>query len=269
MPMVNVAHDVKVFIQDWGKGKPIVLIHGWPLSHRMFEYQASDIASHGSRAVAVDLRGFGESDKPWEGNDYDTWADDVGKVIKDRNLKDVTLAGFSMGGAIAMHYAATHDDPRVTKLALIAAAGPCLTRKRDNPVGVPRQVWDKFLEAEARDRANFKHVFVKDFFAKSLSLELQHWLESLGMQVSARASLRSLEEMGDRDLRQELNGVKIPTRIFHGAKDKIVPIAMAEEQKRLINGAALVRFLASGHGLFLDEKDKLFEELIKFHEEDL
>jgi pimeloyl-ACP methyl ester carboxylesterase len=105
MPMVNVAKDVNLYVQDWGKGKPIVLIHGWPLSHRMWEYQAAGIVNHGYRVVAVDLRGYGYSDKPWEGNDYDTWANDIGKVIKDRNLRDVTLAGFSMGGAIVMHYA--------------------------------------------------------------------------------------------------------------------------------------------------------------------
>lgn len=267
MPMVNVTHDVRVFVEDWGKGKPIVFIHGWPLSHRIFEHLAADVVDNGKRAVTVDLRGFGESDKPWDGNDYDTWADDLGKIIKERNLRDVTLAGFSMGGAIALHYVATHNDPRVSKLALLAAAGPCLIRKRDNPLGVPRQVWDKFLEAEAHDRANFKHVFIRDLFAKPVSLELQHWLEAIGMQASACASLRSLEELGDRDLRQELNRIQIPTRIFHGVKDRIVPFAMAEEQKRLIKGSELVRFLASGHGLFFDEEDKLYSELIKFHEE--
>ena len=267
--MVNVSHDTRLFVQDWGKGKPIVLIHGWPLSHRMFEYQAADLVSHGHRVVALDLRGYGESDKPYEGNDYDTWADDVGKIMRDRSLRNVTLAGFSMGGAIAMHYVATRNDPKVTKLALLAAAGPCLIRKHDNPGGVPRQLWDKFLELESQDRANFKHVFNRDFFAKPVSMEMQHWLEVIGMQVSAHASLRGLEELGDRDLRQEMVEIKVPTRIFHGVKDKIVPFALAEEQKRMINGAEIVRFLSSGHGLFMDERERLFKELLRFHEENI
>jgi non-heme chloroperoxidase len=269
MPMINVAKEVNVNVQYWGKGKPIVLIHGWPLSHRMFEYQAAGIVNHGHRAVAIDLRGYGDSDKPWEGNDYDTWASDLGKVIKERGLRDVTLAGFSIGGAIAMHYLATHNDPRVTKLALLSAAVPCLIKKADNPGGVPRQVWDGFLQAEMDDRAKFKHEFNKIFFANQVSQELSHWFEAIGMQVSAHASLRGLEELADRDLRSEMTTIKIPTRIFHGVKDKVVPFAMAEEQKRLIKGAEIVRFENSGHGLFIDEGDKLFEELVKFHEEEV
>jgi pimeloyl-ACP methyl ester carboxylesterase len=268
MPMVNVAKDVNLYVQDWGKGKPIVLIHGWPLSHRMWEYQAAGIVNHGYRVVAVDLRGYGYSDKPWEGNDYDTWANDIGKVIKDRNLRDVTLAGFSMGGAIVMHYAATTNDSRISKLALLAAAGPCLIKKADNPGGIPRQTWDKFLQTEAEDRAKFKHEFNKLFFNKPVSQELNHWLEGIGMQVDAHASLRGLEELGDRDLREEVSAIKVPTRIFHGVKDKIVPFALAEEQKKLIKDAEIVRFENSGHGMFKDESDKLFEELIRFHEEE-
>lgn len=266
MTKVKVSGDVHLNVQDWGEGKPIVLIHGWPLSHRMFEYQAAGIVNHGDRVVAIDLRGYGESDKPWEGNDYDTWADDIGKVIRNQGLKDATLAGFSMGGAIAMHYVATHNDPRVTKLALLAAAGPCLIKKSDNPGGVPKEIWDQFIAAEMADRAQFKHEFNKNFFANPVSPELNNWFESIGMQVDAHASLRGLEELGTRDLREEIGNIKIPTRIFHGVKDKIVPFAMAEVQSRLIPGAQVVRFENSGHGLFYDEGDRFFEELLKFHE---
>ncbi|MCL1977872.1 MAG: alpha/beta hydrolase [Candidatus Bathyarchaeota archaeon] len=269
MPMVNVAKDVNLYVQDWGKGKPIVLIHGWPLSHRMWEYQASGIVNHGYRVVAIDLRGYGYSDKPWEGNDYDTWASDIGKVIKDRNLHDVTLVGFSMGGAIAMHYVATTNDSRISKLALLAAAGPCLIKKTDNPQGIPRQIWDGFLQAEIQDRAKFKHEFNKSFFNKPVSQELNHWFEAIGMQADAHASLQGLEELGAHDLRTEISTIKIPTRSFHGLKDKIVPFAMAEEQKKLIKGLEIVKFENSGHGMFIDEDDKLFEELLLFHEEEI
>jgi pimeloyl-ACP methyl ester carboxylesterase len=259
MPMINVAKNVNLYVEDWGTGKPIVCVHGWPLSHRMFEYQAPAIVNHGFRVVTLDLRGYGQSDKPWEGNDYDTWANDIGQVIKELNLRDVTLAGFSMGGAIAMHYVATHKDARVTKLALLAAAGPCFIKKADNPGGVPREAWDRFIQAEMEDRAKFKHEFNKNFFNSSVSTELSHWFEAIGMEVSAHASLRGLEELGDRDLRQEISAISIPTRVFHGVKDRIVPFAMADEQKRLIKGAEVVRFEKSGHGLFYDEGEKLTE----------
>ena len=124
---IEVKKGVRIYAQDWGAGKTIVFVHGWPYSHAMFDYQTLPLSRAGFRTVAIDLRGFGQSDKPYSGNDYDTWADDIGKVIKVLDLKDVTLAGFSMGGGICAHYVATHNDPRVTKLALLAAAAPAIS----------------------------------------------------------------------------------------------------------------------------------------------
>ncbi|MGZ4916784.1 MAG: alpha/beta fold hydrolase [Halobacteriota archaeon] len=289
MPFLEVDSGVRIFAQDWGSGKPIVFVHGWPFSHRMFEYQMLDLAQHGYRVVALDLRGYGQSDKPWEGNDYDSWANDLGSVIAALDLRDVTLAGFSMGGAIAMHYLATHDDTRVTKLALIAAAGPRMVVGPDNPKGVPREVFDVLIAGDLADRAKAKRTFAQLAFHNypyltllqllyrsrsvaatatvdyHVSEELSSWFEQMGMEASPRASVRGLEELRDRDLRKELSAIRVPTRIFHGVHDRVVPFALgAEEQQRLIDQAKVIRFEDSGHGIFYQEKDKLNEELIRF-----
>ena len=148
---VEVAPGVRLFVQDWGphSGKPIVLLHGWPSNHLIFETQSVALARRGYRVVAIDMRGFGQSDQPWDGNDYDTWASDIGAVLAALDLREVTLAGYSMGGAIVMHYVATHHDNRVARLALLAAAGPCLLVKPDNPQGLPPQVFDGILQGIA------------------------------------------------------------------------------------------------------------------------
>jgi pimeloyl-ACP methyl ester carboxylesterase len=263
MPKVEVAKGVELFVQDWGAGPPIVFVHGWPLSHRMFENQMLFLADRGFRAIGIDLRGFGESAKPWDGNDYDTWARDTGKVIEALDLRDVTLAGFSMGGAIAMHYA-SRNSPRVTRLALLAAAGPYMIAAPGNQHGVPRDAWNGFLQGEVADRAKLKRDFGESFFHNPVSPQLARWFEDIGMQASPRASLRGLEELRDRDLRSELAAIRVPTRIFHGVEDQIVPFALSGEQQRLIRGASVVRFENSGHGLFIDEKEKLNQELAKF-----
>jgi pimeloyl-ACP methyl ester carboxylesterase len=124
---IEVENGVKIFAQVQGEGKPIVLIHGWGLNHEMWNAQIPYLTEHGYKAVAVDLRGFGNSDKPVAVYDYDTWANDIGKVLEALDLQNVTLVGYSIGGAISMYYAATRSDPHVEKLALVAAAGPCVT----------------------------------------------------------------------------------------------------------------------------------------------
>lgn len=259
MPRILVARNVDLYVQDWSAGKTIVFIHGWPFDHRMFEYQMMALAKRDCRVVAVDLRGFGQSAKPWDGNDYDTWAIDIGKVIAELILRDVTLAGFSMGGAIAANYVARRIDTRISKLALISA--PVL-----NPAPKPedKQALAADIENIIEDRPKFMREYVKRIIKSPISSDNRDWLVSLGMQASLRACARGLEELRDRDLRTTLVNIRIPTRFFHGTEDQIVPFPLAEEQAKLIKGASLVPFENSGHALFWDDKDRLVEELDKF-----
>jgi non-heme chloroperoxidase len=259
MPKISVAKIVDIHAQDWGAGKTIVFIHGWPMGHRIFEYQMMALAKKDCRVIGIDLRGFGQSDKPWEGNDYDTWAADVGKVISELALRDVTLAGFSIGAAVAAHYAAKRIDTRISKLALISA--PLLS---PSPGPEDKQALEEKIQALIVDRPKFMLDYAKSMLHTAISPEHLQWYASLGMQSSLRACMRSLEELHYRNLKPEIGNIRIPTRFFHGAMDQVVPISLAESQVGLIKGATLVRFENSGQALFYDEKDKLVEELEKF-----
>ncbi len=251
---VEVKKEVRIFLQDWGAGKTIVFVHGWPYSHAMFDYQTLPLSRGGLRTVAIDLRGFGQSDKPFNGNDYDTWADDLGKVIEALQLKDVTLAGFSMGGGICAHYVATRNDPRVTKLALLAAAAPAF----------PPGAVDPFIQGVLADRAKLVQSLGTLFFFNPVSPEFSEWLADVGLDTSPQAAVRGLEEVQTRDLTSELRTISIPTLICHGVHDQVVPFALAQQQNQLISGSILVPFDNSGHGLFFDEKDKLNGQLAAF-----
>ncbi len=261
---IEVEPEVRLFVQDWGRGTPIVFIHGWPLSHRIFEPQMISIMRSGHRTIGIDLRGFGQSDKPWLGNDYETWAEDIQRVIETLDLHDVLLAGFSMGGAIAMHYAATKSDPRVTKLALMGAAGPLFSKQLDNPNGVPLVEIEASLNAALTDRPKFVRDLGVVNFYKPASPEYYRWLENIRLEASLHATICGLMELRDRDLRSELKAIRIPTRIFHGVHDQVVSFQLAEEQHRLIKNSLIIPFHNSGHGLFYDERDKLSEELDLF-----
>jgi non-heme chloroperoxidase len=259
MPRISVARNVNLYVEDWGAGKTIVFLHGWPFDHRIFDYQMIALAKRDCRVIAVDLRGFGQSDKPWDGNNYDTWAIDTGKVISELILRDVTLAGFSTGGAIAAHYVARRIDTRISKLALISA--PLLTA-----VGKPedKQAIETDIENILEDRPKFMREYLKRMMNTPISQENRDWIASLGMAASVRACVRGLEELRDRDLRPALINVRIPTRFFHGTMDRIVPFSLAQAQVKLIKGATLVPFENSGHALFWDEKERLVQELDKF-----
>jgi pimeloyl-ACP methyl ester carboxylesterase len=261
---IEVTKGVDLYVQDWGKGKPIVFLHGWPYSHRIFEYQMMQLAKKGYRAVGIDLRGYGYSDRPWEGNDYDTWANDVGTVIKHLGLRDVTLVGYCMGGAIAVHYIAGTKDSRVAKLVLASTALPAAALLPDD-----RKWYDEHITGCLDDQARCIVDFAANIFNKPVSAEYTGWLVNLGKISSLYACIRGLEEMRDRDQSAEISRITIPTRIYHGVYDKVLSFSWAESLQKLIKGSTLVRFENSGHGIYYDEKDKLVDELAKFVTETL
>lgn len=264
---IEVEPGVYNYVQDWGEGRPLLLIHGWPLSHRMFDAQAAELPKRGIRVITYDLRGFGKSSKTWDGLDYDTWANDVGKIIAALDLSDVTLGGFSMGGAIAMHYVATKSDWRVSRLALCAAAGPSFTARDGFAQGVPRETVQGIIDLEKTDPAKSKREFGKLFFSTPVSDELAKFYDDIGMQAPPHSTIRGMEELRDRDLREELGNIGIPTRIFHGVNDKVVPFALGEFQRDNIKGSTLVKFDKGGHAFAYEEMDKFNDEMARFVKE--
>lgn len=263
---IEVEPKVKLYVEDVGSGKPVVFIHGWPVNHKMFEYQFSELPKHGYRCIGIDLRGYGKSDKPWCDYTYDQFADDIKKVLDALDVKDVTLCGFSMGGAISIHYMARHKGARVAKLALLGAAAPVFTQRDDYPHGLKKSDIDGLNEQCYKDRAQLLSNFGEIFFYNkdALSPKLQDWFHSLGMEALPHATVMCAIQLRDADLRSELSAIKVPTAILHGVADKICPFAFAEIMQKGIKDSKIIRFEKSGHGLFWDEREKFNKELMSF-----
>lgn len=265
MPHIEVEDGVEVFVRDLGEGDPIVFLHGWPLSHRMFEYQYHHLLAEGFRCIGIDHRGYGESDKPYGSYEYDRFADDLKAVLDELDVEGVTLAGFSMGGGIATRYMSRHDEARVDKLALLAAASPCLTEKPDFPEGLDEAEINPLIEGARTDRAAMNAEFGEMLFHTEQSDETMDWLWSLGMDASGVATAASAETFRDADLRPDMEDITVPTLVCHGVHDEITPFEItAEVLEEGIANAELVRFENSGHGLTADETGKLNEELADF-----
>lgn len=263
---VEVETNVKLHVTDLGEGMAVVLIHGWPLSNAMYEYQYQFLVENGYRVVGISLRGFGESDKPYGKYNLDVYADDIKVVLDKLQINDATLGGFSMGGAIAIHYIAKYNAAHVAKLALFGAAAPVWTKRTDFPFGVTKEDVDGFIQLSLSNRPQLLENFGKIFGATetSLSAGLGNWLGTINFEASPYATKQSLVALRDFDLRPELTKVRIPTAIFHGVKDKICEFGLAEQMQKGITDSYIVRFENSGHGLFIEELEKFNRELAKF-----
>ncbi|HTJ49022.1 MAG TPA: alpha/beta hydrolase [Cyclobacteriaceae bacterium] len=263
---IEVEPNVRLHVTDQGEGKAIVLIHGWPLSDAMYEYQYSELIKNGFRVIGITLRGFGKSDKPYGQYNYDVYADDIKVILDKLKIEQATLGGFSMGGAISIHYVAKHNSAHVSKLALFGAAAPVWTKRDDYPYGFTKEAVDGLIKLSTTDRPQLLENFGKIFAATETALPsgLGNWLGAINIEASPYATTQSLIALRDTDLRSELSNIKIPTAIFHGVKDKICEFGLAEQMQKGIQNSYIVRFENSGHGLFIEEREKFNIELIKF-----
>ncbi|XLG09659.1 Hypothetical protein ACI5QM_01145 [Bacillus subtilis] len=261
---VKTEEHVILFVEDIGHGRPIIFLHGWPLNHKMFEYQMNELPKRGFRFIGVDLRGYGQSDRPWEGYDYDTMADDVKAVIYTLQLENAILAGFSMGCAIAIRYMARHEGADVDKLILLSAAAPAFTKRPGYPYGMRKQDIDDMIELFKSDRPKTLADLGKQFFEKKVSPELRQWFLNLMLEASSYGTIHSGIALRDEDLRKELAAIKEPTLILHGRKDRIAPFDFAKVLKRGIKQSELVPFANSGHGAFYEEKEKINSLIAQF-----
>lgn len=264
MHYIQVEPNVRVFIRDWGTGKPIVFIHGWPYSQEIFEYQYLPLLEHGYRCIGIDLRGYGRSDQPYGTYDFDVFADDLYRVFEALDLQAVTLLGFSMGGAVAVRYMGKYLGARVAKLGLLSASTPCLTKKPDFPQGRDESVYNNFLNKIYTDRAQTLADFGKAMFHQPISSALADWFTNIAMQASPQATAMTIAALRDADLRPDLTKIEVPTAIMHGVHDSSAPMEItAEVNHKAIKDSQLIRFENSGHGIFLDEREKLNTELIR------
>lgn len=265
---IEVEKNVRLHVTDWGTGKTVVLIHGWPLSDAMYEYQYQELVGKGYRVVGITLRGFGKSDKPYGQYDYDVFADDIKVVLDKLKIQNATLGGFSMGGAIAIHYVAKYNSAHVNKLALFGAAAPVWTKRDDYSYGFSIEDVNGLIDLSKTNRPQLLENFGKIFAANetALSQGIGNWLGGINLEASPYATTQCLIALRDTDLRSELSKINIPTAIFHGTKDKICEFALAEQMQKGIKNSYIVKFENSGHGLFIEELGKFNSELIKFLE---
>ena len=265
MQYIQVEPNVRVFVRDWGTGKPIVFVHGWPYSQEIFEYQYLPLLKHGYRCIGIDLRGYGKSDQPYGEYNFDVFADDLHQVFDALDLQAITLLGFSMGGAVTVRYMGKYLGARVAKLILLSASTPCLTKKPDFPQGQDESVYNSFLDKIYTDRAQTLADFGKGMFHQPISSALADWFTNIAMQASPQATAMTLAALRDADLRPDCGEIKVPTAIMHGVYDSSAPMEItAEINHKAIKDSQLIRFENSGHGIFLDEREKLNKELMRF-----
>ncbi len=270
MSFIETADHTRLFYNDWGSGPPIVLVHGWPLDGDMWEYQASHLASQGFRVVVYDRRGFGRSDQPWNGYDYDTLAGDLAAVIDRLDLRDVTLVGFSMGGGEVARYLARHGTARVARAALVAAVTPFLLKTADNPDGVERDTFDGFVQGLEQDRPHFLAGFARNFFGAGLlsspsSSELMQWTGNLAMLGSARAATACVRAFSETDFRPDMAAFTLPTLVVHGDADATVPLDISgRKTAQMIPGAVLKVYGGAPHALVFTDKGRLNADLLAF-----
>jgi len=265
---VKVEPNVKIYVEDLnpeGK-KTILFIHGWPGSHKLFEYQFDQLPKMGYRCIGIDTRGFGDSDKPYGGYDYDRLSDDVKCVVDTLKLHDFTLAGHSTGGAIAIRYMARHKGKRVSKLALFAAAAPSLIKRPNFPFGIEEEEVIKIIQGTYTDRPKMLRDFGDIFFFQHITKAFSDWFFQLGLQASGWATAAIANTWINDVLFSDLGTINVPTLIIHGIHDKVVPFPLAEVQKQGIRNSKLIPFTFSGHASFYDQRDKFNEELVKFIE---
>jgi pimeloyl-ACP methyl ester carboxylesterase len=270
MAEVTTRDGTRLYVKDWGKGRPVVLLHGWPLQADSWDDTALALASSGYRAIAYDRRGFGRSDQPWDGYDYDTLADDLAAVVEYAGGSDAAIVGFSMGGGEVARYMSRHGGKNVTRAALVASVVPYMLKTGDNPNGVDPGIFEKMTAGMKQDRAAFWGAFFKDFFGigivtKPVSPETLDWARAMAMQAGLRPTLACAQAFATTDFRPDLASFKVPTLVIHGTGDKTVPIdASARPAAKGIPGAKLIEYEGAPHGLFATHKMEVTRDLLAF-----
>ena len=274
MPFISVgkenSQDVELHYKDWGSGQPIVFSHGWPLTADAFEDQMFYLASRGFRCIAHDRRGHGRSSQPWNGNDMDTYADDLAKLTEALDLKDAIHVGHSTGGGEVARYIGRHGTKRVAKAVLIGAVPPLMLKTSANPGGLPMEAFDQIRAGVLADRSQFWKDLSIPFYGYnrpgaqvSEGMRESFWLQ--GMMAGFPASYFCIKAFSETDLTEDLKKFDVPTLIMHGDDDQIVPIgASAMLSSKLIKNSQLKIYKGGSHGICQTQKDEVNQDLFAF-----
>jgi non-heme chloroperoxidase len=271
MPFAKARDNTHLYYKDWGKGAPVVLLHGWPLTGDTFDDAALALVESGCRTIIPDRRGFGRSDQPWDGYDYDTLSDDVAAILNHAGISEqVALVGFSMGGGEVARFLSRQGAQRVSKAVLISSVVPYMLQTDDNPDGVPQATFDEMTAGMKKDRAHFMKGFFKDFFgvgvmSSPVSDEVLDDAQRQALMAGLRPTLAAAKSFGTTDFRPDLKSFTVPTLVIHGTADVTVPIdATGRIVARDVPGAQLIEYDGSAHGLFAIEKERLISDLVSF-----
>lgn len=270
MPMIETRDGTRLYVKDWGSGRPVILTHGWPLSADSWDDQAMALADAGMRAIAYDRRGFGRSDQPWSGYEYDTLSDDLADVLEATGATDATIIGFSMGGGEVARYMSRHGGKNLRQAALVSSVVPFMLQTADNPKGAPQSVFAEMTAGMKADRAHFLAGFFKDFygvgfFEQPASDEVLAASWNVAMMAGIKPTLACAAAFSSTDFRPDLPAFHVPTLIIHGTADATVPIdASGRAAAAGIRGAKLVEYDGAPHGLNVTHKDRLSADLLAF-----
>jgi len=262
--------EVNISYKDYGSGRPVVLIHGWPLSKEMWEYQIEPLVEAGLRVIKYDRRGFGKSSKPWGEYDYNTLTEDLHTIMEELDLRDAVLVGFSMGGGEAVRYLSRYGSSRVSKIVLVSSVTPYMLKTADNPDGVDESVFKEMLDQMSEDRIAFLDSFGKTFFGVNLvshpvSAPLLDYYRMLASVAAPRATKQCAIAFAQTDFRKDVQAINVPTLVIHGDADKTVPIdASGARTAKMIPGSQYLVYEGAPHGLFYTHKEKLNQDLISF-----
>ena len=267
---VDAEPATELYYTDVGHGQPIVLIHGWPLSHRMWESQINALVDAGYRCIAYDRRGFGDSGKPAGGYDYDTFASDLNDLILGLDLNDIVLVGFSMGGGEVARYIGTYGTARIAKAMLLGAVPPFLLQTDDNPHGAPQAVFDGMIAGVKHDRLAFLDGFFPNFYNSDanypgVSADLIPYSKSIAWVASPLGTQECITAFGTTDFRDDLSRVDVPTLVVHGDEDRIVPIAISGAMSAArIKDSQYEVLVGAPHGFAATHADQLNVLMLAF-----
>ncbi|UII25039.1 alpha/beta hydrolase [Fulvivirga maritima] len=261
--------EINLFYKEQGNGQPVVFIHGWPLHHDMWKFQMEELSQHNFRCIAYDRRGFGQSDKPKTGYDYDTLAADLNALITQLNLTNVILVGFSMGGGEVVRYLTNHGSERISKIVLLSSIAPFLLKTVDNPEGVPESALNELAANIKKDRASFFKEFFKNFYGADQGLDVSQpvldWTYEMAMEANLNATIESINTWGKTDLRKEIQDIQVPALVIHGKKDSTVPIkATADQATKLLPSAEYIVYDNAAHGSYYNMMDNINKSIINF-----